>query len=76
MVGSLERVSNHKSSVEDIVKDASVTDEKGDRSSIDLQQGDEALRLVGAERSAQFSEEYNAKLKRKLVRVLTLSRRL
>ena len=28
---------------------------------------DEAMMLVGAERSAVFSEEYNAKLRRKLV---------
>ena len=31
--------------------------------------GDEALRLVGKERTAQFSEEYNRKLRRKLVRL-------
>ena len=29
--------------------------------------GDEALRLVGRERTAQFSDEYNRKLRRKLV---------
>ncbi|KAF8165418.1 MFS general substrate transporter [Crassisporium funariophilum] len=34
--------------------------------SIDLKDGDEALRLIGAERTAQFSEEYNRKLRRKL----------
>ncbi|PPQ77275.1 hypothetical protein CVT25_010857 [Psilocybe cyanescens] len=34
--------------------------------SLDIQDGDEALRLIGAERTAQFSEEYNAKLRRKL----------
>jgi len=34
--------------------------------SFDLQDGDEALRLIGTERTAQFSEEYNAKLRRKL----------
>lgn len=34
--------------------------------SLDLQNGDEALRLIGAERTAQFSEEYNEKLKKKL----------
>ena len=31
-------------------------------------EGDEALKLVGKERTAQFSEEYNKKLRRKLVR--------
>lgn len=35
--------------------------------SVDLNDGDEALRLIGAERTTQFSEEYNAKLRRKLV---------
>ena len=30
-------------------------------------QGDEALLLVGMERKAEFSEEYNLKLRRKLV---------
>ncbi|PPQ69571.1 hypothetical protein CVT26_001573 [Gymnopilus dilepis] len=34
--------------------------------SVDLQDGDEALRLIGAERTTQFSKEYNEKLKRKL----------
>jgi hypothetical protein len=33
-------------------------------------EGDEALGLVGAERSTQFSEEYFLKLRRKLVGVL------
>lgn len=35
--------------------------------SVDLNDGDEALRLIGTERTTQFSEEYNAKLRRKLV---------
>ena len=35
--------------------------------SSDILDGDEALHLVGAERTAQFSEEYNRKLRRKLV---------
>ncbi|KAL0948226.1 hypothetical protein HGRIS_010828 [Hohenbuehelia grisea] len=34
--------------------------------SLDASQGDEALRLVGAERTAQFSEEYNLRLRRRL----------
>lgn len=42
-------------------------DEKFSKDSIDLSDGDEALRLIGIERTAQFSEEYNAKLRRKLV---------
>ncbi|TFK73159.1 MFS general substrate transporter [Pluteus cervinus] len=56
-------VTHRKSSTEDVL-----TDEKSDRpsSSIDLQHGDEALRLIGVERSAQFSDEYNAKLRRKM----------
>jgi len=35
--------------------------------SLDLNDGDEALRLLGAERTTHFSEEYNEKLKQKLV---------
>jgi hemin uptake protein HemP len=35
--------------------------------SADLLQGDEALYLVGIECSVQFSDEYNARLRRKLV---------
>jgi len=35
--------------------------------SLDLNDGDEALRLLGVERTTHFSEEYNEKLKRKLV---------
>ena len=38
-----------------------------DVSSVD---GDEALKLVGLERTAVFSEEYNARLRRKLVRLV------
>lgn len=34
----------------------------------DINDGDEALRLLGVERTTHFSEEYNEKLKRKLVR--------
>ncbi|TFK73165.1 MFS general substrate transporter, partial [Pluteus cervinus] len=67
MVGSL---APHESSAEDIVKGDSNTNEKLDPLSVDLQHGDEALRLVGAERSAQFSDEYNAKLKKKLDMVI------
>jgi MFS transporter, ACS family, DAL5 transporter family protein len=35
--------------------------------SSEILDGDEALHLVGAERTVQFSEEYNRKLRRKLV---------
>lgn len=42
-------------------------DEKVSNDSIDLGNGDEALRLIGIERTAQFSEEYNIALRRKLV---------
>ena len=34
---------------------------------MEVGQGDEALKLVGAERTEEFSEEYNLKLRRKLV---------
>lgn len=49
-----------------------VVDEKAVESDtvsvVDTLQGDEALHLVGRERTAEFSEEYNKKLRRKLVR--------
>lgn len=35
--------------------------------SYDIEDGDEALELVGTLRSAHFSEEYNLRLRRKLV---------
>ncbi|KAF5346324.1 hypothetical protein D9758_011512 [Tetrapyrgos nigripes] len=42
-------------------------DEKiGVETTVSSADGDEALRLVGKERTAQFSEEYNRKLRRKL----------
>lgn len=39
-----------------------------DEVSLDAKDGDEALELVGMRRTTQFSEEYNNKLRRKLVR--------
>jgi MFS transporter, ACS family, allantoate permease len=42
-------------------------DEKLGLYAIDTSQGDEALKLVGAERKEQFSEEYNLRLRKKLV---------
>ncbi|KAF8517835.1 MFS general substrate transporter [Gautieria morchelliformis] len=50
----------------------SALDEKRPASELsnDVYDGDEALQLVGAERTAQFSEEYNLKLRRKLDRVI------
>lgn len=36
--------------------------------SIEGRAADEALQLVGKERTAQFSDEYNRRLRRKLVR--------
>ena len=52
---------------------ASLEDQKGDAevndtvSVVDSYEGDEALKLVGRERTAEFSAEYNKKLRRKLV---------
>ncbi|KAK7056451.1 hypothetical protein VNI00_003006 [Paramarasmius palmivorus] len=45
------------------------SDEKLERSSaseISISKGDEALQLVGVERTTEFSEEYNRRLRRKL----------
>ena len=47
---------------------AEVRDDKVGVDTINSVDGDEALRLVGSVRTAQFSEEYNRKLRRKLVR--------
>ncbi|KAF9006454.1 MFS general substrate transporter [Cyathus striatus] len=55
-----KRDDEKKSSAEESVK------EVGDSFSVDLKDGDEALRLIGAERTAEFSEEYNLRLRRKL----------
>jgi len=44
-------------------------DKLGVETTISSVDGDEALRLVGRERTAQFSEEYNKKLRRKLVSI-------
>ncbi|KAI0347076.1 MFS general substrate transporter [Trametopsis cervina] len=52
------------------VPSSPVVDEKAVESDtvsvVDTLQGDEALHLVGRERTAEFSEEYNKKLRRKL----------
>lgn len=69
MITTLEDQKVHEFEKQDDVRETSL-DEK---LSLDIQDGDEALRLIGAERTAQFSEEYNAKLRRKLVRRCFLS---
>ncbi|KII94788.1 hypothetical protein PLICRDRAFT_47802 [Plicaturopsis crispa FD-325 SS-3] len=48
------------------VSQDAVEDDKSGFYSVDASRGDEALRLVGAEREIQFTEEYNRKLRRKL----------
>jgi len=45
-------------------------DEKLGLDSIDTANGDEALQLVGTQAAEHFSEEYNRKLRRKLVRLV------
>ncbi|KAJ6614320.1 MFS general substrate transporter [Mycena sp. CBHHK59/15] len=54
------------SDTEKVSVDVEVRDEKIGLDTIDSSDGDEALRLVGTLRTAQFSEEYNLKLRRKL----------
>lgn len=46
-------------------------EEVSGKGSIDLRLGDEALRLVDAEKIAEFDEEYNLELRKKLVGVGT-----
>ena len=50
-------------------KDASNLNENKPPSEVsyDMEGGDEALHLVGAQRTTEFTEEYNLKLRRKLV---------
>lgn len=66
------RIEDGKSSIEE--KSASPIDEKRpeivDVLSINSEDADEALELVGSQRTQQFSEEYNNKLRRKLVSLL------
>lgn len=44
-------------------------DDKLGLDSLDTSDGDAALQLVGAQAAAHFSEEYNRKLRRKLVSI-------
>ncbi|KAG6886708.1 hypothetical protein C0992_002726, partial [Termitomyces sp. T32_za158] len=59
---------SHELEVKDavIVDDKIVNESKEEQSSFDIREGDEALKLIGAERTIQFSDEYNRKLRRKL----------
>ena len=57
-----------RSSEEKDEKIAERVDDTTEVASIDAKDVDEALLLVGTERGQEFSEEYNAKLRRKLVR--------
>jgi MFS transporter, ACS family, allantoate permease len=56
-----------RKSASDEVEKSPVDDEKSELHSVNDSQLDEALHLVGLQRSAEFSEEYNRKLRRKLV---------
>jgi hypothetical protein len=61
MTTILPSSSSEKQSIDPIGTLASAPNE------IDFQAGDEALQLVGHERQTQFSDEYNLKLRSKLV---------
>lgn len=50
-----------------------IIDSPSDEASIDVSDGDEALELVGMHRTAQFSEDYNLKLRRKIARFFRFS---
>lgn len=64
---SIEKLDNAANSpvVDEKHVDSEIASVSVDADSAD---GDEALQLVGRERTAQFSDEYNRKLRRKLVR--------
>lgn len=62
--GSLEKRSRSSQEIDEKAKGEDLTE----ANVIDAGDGDEALLLVGAERTTEFSEEYYANLRRKLVR--------
>jgi len=69
----MSSIADANTPIDDVEKksqtDGDDEDEKLGLYTVDTSQGDEALKLVGAERKQQFSEEYNLKLRRKLVRL-------
>jgi ACS family allantoate permease-like MFS transporter len=69
----MSSIADANTSVEDIEKKSQSNEDDEDQKlglyTVDTKRGDEALQLVGAERKEQFSEEYNLKLRRKLVRL-------
>lgn len=73
-MASIERQSvgssKNRASLEDEKRDVEVIDAD---SVVDSYEGDEALKLVGRERTAEFSEEYNRRLRRKLVHRVILN---
>lgn len=74
-MASIERHSTQESEKGSAPRDG----EKGNEADVEIasvvdeKDGDEALKLVGRERAAEFSEEYNRKLRRKLVCTGSLS---
>jgi ACS family allantoate permease-like MFS transporter len=67
----MSSITDAKAPVYDVEKKSQpsevLEDEKLGLYTVDTSQGDEALKLVGAERKEQFSEEYNLRLRKKLV---------
>jgi ACS family allantoate permease-like MFS transporter len=67
----MSSITDAKASVYDVEKKSQPNEELEDEKlglyTVDSSQGDEALKLVGAERKEQFSEEYNLRLRKKLV---------
>ncbi|KAG6872747.1 hypothetical protein C0995_006949 [Termitomyces sp. Mi166 len=67
LVGQLPSESEKLETKSAVVVDKKPVDENAEeKNTFVIQEGDEALRLIGAERTVQFSEEYNRKLRRKL----------
>lgn len=64
--GSVEKRSRSSEEKDEKVAEGDITT-TSDLASIDASEADEALLLVGTARTQEFSEEYNAKLRRKLV---------
>ncbi|KIM90714.1 hypothetical protein PILCRDRAFT_143473 [Piloderma croceum F 1598] len=70
----MSSITDAKALVYDVEKKSQPSEDLEDNKlglcTIDTSQGDEALKLVGAERKEQFSEEYNLRLRKKLDRVI------
>ena len=69
----MESNSRSSSSDEKVLDEKSIEEQTVSITSYDSKDVDEAMALVGAQRTSHFSEEYNLKLRKKLVGLLLVS---